>query len=984
MSMPNIRIVFSRRRLKTMRRLFSLVLGVWLLGSEYAYCGRSTFRLYNADQGLVSLGGTCMLQDHAGHILVCTEQGVFTYDGRRFVNLGADQGLRDGGFIYGMALTANGRIAVGYDGEIRISDRPSDPFHPPRSLRFQRLLHPNVPFSSTQPNRFASWQDGLALLAGDETIQVVLPKHGSPYVKKMGYDLAEEKLLQAASSVFAVRGQLWEAFHDGRLCLADPGAVRCYGDADGLRSGPWLDVVAGPGTTVMARSATSVGTFDPRSGRWTTIALPDQGDRYANFANTLGLFKDPAGHLVTQADHGLAILRDGVWKAMSIADGAPTGTIVSAMTDATGQFWLQAVGLGVIRWIGYGQWEAVDQAAGLSDGFAWRTVRLSDGSMWVSTDTGIDKIVRRDGTLQVAKVVAGSSFALEAGPSGRIWSGSGRTGVRILDPTNGSWSSIDTPPVNAIISDPAGYVWIGSEAGLFRAIDRVGVPLRVDREGSSTAQVADMVRDGHGGVFYLASGRLRHWHDGGNDAAVTGSWPEDSFDTLVMALGHDGSLWIGGSSGLFRFRLVGDRVASYELIPITDTQSSTIVAVMVDHRGWIWAGTALGISVFDGTRWTSVDAGDGLLASDVDQGGLREDPDGSVWIVTSHGLSHLLDPERLFKQQPIEVIISDARLGSRLITGHRIPYSTADLSVQFGTPTYAAERSIVFRYQLSGVDANWVDTTTGTIRYPSVPPGYHRLTVMGIDPLTHRSSDPRSLVIDIGYPWWRKYWAEAIWLLCLIGSIYGLMRLRFRVILARQAQLKRHVAQATEQLRIRTEQLHYQATHDSLTGLLNRSETERRLAAVLAASPTNYEMIVALLDIDHFKRVNDRYGHLGGDDVLRTVGHLVVSSIQEGELAGRYGGEEILLVLQDADGIGARRVLELHRAIELGPFMTAGMAIDITCSIGLTWAVRGDDWETLVGRADEALYQAKASGRNSVVENPRAPPRNMYNNDRRS
>ena len=142
----------------------------------------------------------------------------------------------------------------------------------------------------------------------------------------------------------------------------------------------------------------------------------------------------------------------------------------------------------------------------------------------------------------------------------------------------------------------------------------------------------------------------------------------------------------------------------------------------------------------------------------------------------------------------------------------------------------------------------------------------------------------------------------------------------------------------------------------------------------MAAGRAGDELIVALLDIDHFKRINDRHGHLGGDDVLRAMGRLVADMIGRGEFAGRYGGEEILLVLQDGNGTGAGRVLGLHRAVEAEAFRAAGAAVVVTCSIGLTWAVRGDDWESLIGRADEALYDAKTSGRNRVIESPRIEP----------
>ncbi|MBE7211270.1 MAG: GGDEF domain-containing protein [Gluconacetobacter diazotrophicus] len=131
---------------------------------------------------------------------------------------------------------------------------------------------------------------------------------------------------------------------------------------------------------------------------------------------------------------------------------------------------------------------------------------------------------------------------------------------------------------------------------------------------------------------------------------------------------------------------------------------------------------------------------------------------------------------------------------------------------------------------------------------------------------------------------------------------------------------------------------------------------------------------MTLLDVDHFKRINDERGHLAGDEVLRALGPMISRCLRDGEYAGRYGGEEILLVLSDADGRAAERVLKLHLAIRHDTFRTPSGPICITCSIGVTWAGIEDSWESLVGRADAALYEAKHDGRDRVVENENRSP----------
>ena len=923
---------------------------------DLAHAGRSTFRTYNGDQGLASLGGGCLVQDHGGFVLVCTENGVFAYDGRRFDDLGTGQGMREGGDVYDTSIAGSGRIAVRFADEVLVSDRATDASHAPRSLWFHTVVHPGLSFFDETPHRLVAWRDGFALLAGDTLERIVLPAIGEPRVEEMGYDPVERGSLGRASAVFSVDGHLWTSSDDGRLCMADPGRVGCYGAADGLRGGRWVDVVAGAAGRILARSATSVATFDPASGRWTVADLPDQGGRYRSYVAYLGLFRAPDGGLVTQADHGLAVLGPTGWRAMSEEEGAPTGTIMSAMTDANGQMWFQAFGLGLERWVGYGRWETFQKSDGLSDGIAWRTARVPGGPLWISTDTGIDEFVRLGSSLKVSRILPVSSYAIAVGASGRLWCGDGNQGTMVIDPATGSMTKVDTPAVNSIVPGSGNGLWLGTRAGLFQVEDRPGTPPHARLAASARTEVGDLAADGSGGLYYLSSGRLRHHRPDGTDVPVIEEWPARGFEPVALASDHNGALWVGGAGGLFRFTLSADRVTAVLPVAASDTRSNSIVAAMVDHRGWLWVGTPRGLSIFDGQRWVSLDADGGLVANDVDEGGLREDPDGSIWITTAGGVSHLLDPRWLFTGHPPEVVVSGATLGSRPVTG-RMPYSEEALSVQFGTPSYGAERSIVFEHSLSGVDARTAESSSGLVRYPFVPPGRHMLTVVAYDEMTHQASAPADFPIEIAYPWWDRWWADAVWVAGAVALAYGAMWLRFRMMMARQTELRRHVAQATELLR-----------YDGLTGLLNRREIEKNLAGALSAESGRDGTIVALLDIDHFKQVNDRHGHLGGDDVLRALGRLVLAEIWDTECAGRYGGEEFLLVLDDADGRGAERVLHLSHAIRGTPFNAAGASIRVTCSIGIAWAAPGDDWESLVGRADEALYQAKAAGRDRVVE----------------
>lgn len=168
------------------------------------------------------------------------------------------------------------------------------------------------------------------------------------------------------------------------------------------------------------------------------------------------------------------------------------------------------------------------------------------------------------------------------------------------------------------------------------------------------------------------------------------------------------------------------------------------------------------------------------------------------------------------------------------------------------------------------------------------------------------------------------------------------------------------------------EQLREAATTDSLTGTLTR----RRLFELAAsewgrADRYGRPICVALLDLDHFKSVNDRFGHLVGDEALRLTGAALRSTLRREDWAGRYGGEEFAIILPETRLDAARDAVERLRAsVEAIALDHEGVHVPLTISAGVAMMRAGESFEDVLARADEALYGAKADGRNRVVAAP--------------
>jgi len=178
-----------------------------------------------------------------------------------------------------------------------------------------------------------------------------------------------------------------------------------------------------------------------------------------------------------------------------------------------------------------------------------------------------------------------------------------------------------------------------------------------------------------------------------------------------------------------------------------------------------------------------------------------------------------------------------------------------------------------------------------------------------------------------------------------------------------QSHMQDQVAQM-QQLSHRLQEAESDARIDPLTGLGNR----RKLAEFLSSTPADICISFIMVDIDHFKVINDRYGHDAGDDVLVALAAILKESIRSSDMAIRLGGEEFCIILPHTDNHAAAQVAEqLRQAVTLRSFASDEHRIDVTISLGVT---QRRDHETSpaapLKRADKALYQAKQSGRNRV------------------
>ncbi|MCK0538277.1 GGDEF domain-containing protein [Alcanivorax quisquiliarum] len=203
---------------------------------------------------------------------------------------------------------------------------------------------------------------------------------------------------------------------------------------------------------------------------------------------------------------------------------------------------------------------------------------------------------------------------------------------------------------------------------------------------------------------------------------------------------------------------------------------------------------------------------------------------------------------------------------------------------------------------------------------------------------------------------------------------FAVMTLAVAMLASEIGTIRNTLARRNRELGEIVERIQRLAVRDELTGLYNRRYAMERLAKIREmAGRGAFGVVIAYADLDHFKQINDTYGHALGDEVLRRFAERASALLSGRDFCARFGGEEFLLVLAKTDMERARSVLEQLRGELAQEQFEHAPALRVTVSQGLAEYIEGEPLEAWLARADEALYRAKGQGRNRTVVAPRRP-----------
>jgi diguanylate cyclase (GGDEF)-like protein len=910
---------------------------------------------YRSSAGLPQSNVTSLLQDRDGYIWVGTQTGLAKFDGSRFETLTERDGLA-GNYIMDLELDRDGSIWVASQQGLNV-------------IRSGRIG--SCPLDD-------GFVRDLAFRPGDPALWVLTDRH-----------------------VFRIRGGV---------------AARSEGIPDASR----LRGLAGSASGMAFFSADAV--FLMKSGHLQRTPCPEP----VNFV------KEAGGHLFVGCQGGLYILNPfGELKKYS---GLPPAmsNVSDILFDSRDNLWIASRGGVFCKNLRSGEAMTFTQANGLVFDRTNRIMIDRENNLFIGTEFGLSQLSRHlfrmyapeDGlpSTQVWDILENEGGMLLACDDGIAELRDGRIRAFAVN------RQLKNHSIRALVRlEPRRYL-LGCREGEILEWDG-GDRLRSLTSGVNTLYA---VRDSRGLAWFGTDrgllefdGRDFHW------------FREGLKDPMVWAVAElePGSLLVGSRKGLQLFRggafvpsewerLVGPViindicvVSPREVLVACEmsgvfwikdgrvrrlTQDNGLLhndvwSVLYDDGGNAWMNTTRALERYGrDASFAYFNSETGLFGDEGCVHAARKASNGNLYFGIVPGLvEYAYSPEATPPRRPELVIHEPLVNGSpqALPGSGSLPYRQNNIEFRFDCPTTSLESPPAYKTRLYPFDDGWSKPGSATsVRYTNLPAGTYTFTVMASTGGGENGwfGAEKRIVFSIDSPFWKRWWFLALESLAALGLIFALVNTRVQVLKKQKKRLEQIIQARTNEIAEKNRELALLSITDPLTGLKNRrflDETIREDMSIIQRELHNVRsgkkpfdekaasLGIFMLDVDHFKKVNDLYGHEAGDQVIVEIARRLQAMMRQSDTVVRWGGEEFLVITrQSGQGDAIQLAERIRQAMEQAAFQVpAGGRIKKTVSIGfchypfLSGGVEKLNWQQAVALADNALYLAKHNGRNLVV-----------------
>ncbi|WP_223788473.1 ligand-binding sensor domain-containing protein [Marinicella meishanensis] len=596
------------------------------------------------------------------------------------------------------------------------------------------------------------------------------------------------------------------------------------------------------------------------------------------------------------------------------------------------------------------------------------------------------------------------------------------------DPIDGFIRDIETTAAEGLwIAGSTGLYFLNRDSSVAAAVTTPFDLVGIDPADIFSIEIDD---DGEMWLALYNLGILR-WNRAANTAELMQSYAAGSLiDVNITHIKKDrlNNLWISSNLvGLFRFDKAVNQLTLYrhDYNDKTSIASNRIKDVVEDSSGRLWIATPMGLSQYhhDRNEFTNYAKTEGLINNRINF--IIEDSQQTLWLGNKFGLTKFNPERQEFKNYLLNtairhdgmitrsttiddrdviwlgsangyytfnpddnqdnsefvppLILTEVRVDNRPWRPGKLLFEESAftlnpenqvISFDIAVLDYKAPEQIQYLYRLEGLHDNWLDVSnTRRIDLKDLTPGAYQLDIMAHNNDGRWEEQSLRFQIKVLPVWWERTWVRALAVILFLLLAILLHNYRTFKIKRQNLMLEQEVSNRTLELQNLNEQLEMAANSDYLTGLPNRMAFINAYEELLKQRDANpFGGCIVMGDVDHFKSINDRFGHNAGDEVLVQVSQLVQQSLREEDLIARWGGEEFIFYFADKDATATANLIERIRdTVENSVLDYQGEGIQVTMTFGISQRQAGMSLIDCINAADEAMYAGKRSGRNQVV-----------------
>ncbi len=939
---------------------------------------------WTTHDGLPHNGINALAQTEDGYLWVGTWEGLVRFNGRKFTlfTRGSKVGLPDSA-IKSLSATSTGELLVaGARGGV--SERKSGVWFPQKPAATM-VLH--AVYDNTQ----GIW---LALEGKGLVFRDTKTKKDTTIIP----NLRVYKLLQDENNI------LWAATSKGLYSVENNTKIQHFNEDNGLPNNSSYSLLLSKSKQLIV--GTEHGAYSLKGNHFTLIH-----QQLASKAITSMLQDKNNDIWFGTSGYGLFRLSDNGLERLDDNKGLPNNHISSLYEDKENSIWV-GTSSGLFR-LREAPFITLTEQQGLAGNYVRSVLSHSDGSLWVGSSKGLNKIVNRKiSTIPSPELhIPLSVLSLAETNSNQVLVGTYSHGVyKVVDGKlvlfMDNKTGLPNNQIRSILTDSKNNIWIGTASGLVK-VSAKGKLSHFNKETGLPANFIMALAEDEQGQVWIGSG-----------LGVT-SYKDGALQTYKLSQQFDAEyafgfftekefIWMATDRGLIRINLTNNKM--HAITRDNGLPVDKLFQVVADNHNNFWLTSNRGVikvsrseinQVFNKqtniVNYELFAEGVGLLSSQANGGSTPAatiHKDGSIWIATAKGVSQVTETRlNQMAEKTLPVVIEEFIVDGKhyLLSGYALNNSKANtqtldkssvyditlnanasrIVIHYAGLGFLMSKHIQYQTQLIGFDEHWVNKSNQTYsEFTNLPPGHYTFNMRAKYPNGTWKNNIATLSFDIPAQFWQTGLFKLLIIITVLIALYLLYRYRVLAIERNQKTLKKLVTKQTQDLKQQAELFAFQATHDQLTGLSNRRAFDSWCDVDFKQSKHNNKLLsLAILDIDHFKRVNDGYSHIVGDKVIKMLADQLLTLTKQCPYPiklARWGGEEFTMLIFASQDEAFKHCELIRKTIEKYDFYSVAPELNITISIGLTDNQAVNEYDKMISHADQALYYAKHHGRNQV------------------